>query len=122
MQFLKSLIFNIFLYLGLVTIFILAVPTLILPDKFTLFFGRLSAKYIVFLLKVILNTKVIHPKTIQPLKKKGITLRIKSFINEKLPGTIIEELTTTDHDLASYIIKEKQIVKWIFYKAQFYAD
>ncbi len=59
MQFLKSLIFNIFLYLGLVTIFILAVPTLILPDKFTLFFGRLSAKYIVFLLKVILNTKVI---------------------------------------------------------------
>ena len=59
MQFLKSLIFNIFLYLGLVTIFILAIPTLVLPDKFTLFFGRFSAKYIVFLLKIILNTKVI---------------------------------------------------------------
>ena len=59
MQFFKSLIFNIFLYLGLITIFILAIPTLILPDKFTLFFGRLSAKYIVFLLKIILNTKVI---------------------------------------------------------------
>ena len=29
-----------------------------LPDKFTLFFGRLSAKYIVFLLKIILSTKV----------------------------------------------------------------
>jgi 1-acyl-sn-glycerol-3-phosphate acyltransferase len=59
MQFLKSLIFNIFLYLGLITIFILAIPTLILPDKFTLFFGRLSAKYIIFLLKTILSTKVI---------------------------------------------------------------
>ena len=59
MQFLKSLVFNIFLYLGLIAIFILAIPTLILPDKFTLFFGRLSAKYIVFLLKIILNTKVI---------------------------------------------------------------
>ena len=59
MQFLKSLIFNIFLYTGLVTIFILAIPTLFLPDKFTLFFGRLSAKYIVFLLKIILNTKVV---------------------------------------------------------------
>ena len=59
MQFLKSLIFNIFLYTGLITIFILAIPTLFLPDKFTLFFGRLSAKYIVFLLKIILNTKVI---------------------------------------------------------------
>ena len=59
MQFLKSLIFNIFLYVGLVTIFILAIPTLFLPDKFTFFFGRLSAKYIVFLLKIILNTKVV---------------------------------------------------------------
>ena len=59
MQFFKSLIFNIFLFLGLITIFILAIPTLILPDKFTLFFGRLSAKYIVFLLKKILNTKVV---------------------------------------------------------------
>tara|TARA_B100000767_G_scaffold251543_1_gene254664 strand:+ start:11 stop:718 length:708 start_codon:yes stop_codon:yes gene_type:complete len=58
MQFLKSLIFNIFLYLGLVAIFILAIPTLFLPDKFTLFFGRFSAKYIIFLLKIILNTKV----------------------------------------------------------------
>ena len=41
------------------SIFVLAIPTLFLPDKFTLFFGRLSAKYIVFLLKIILNTKVI---------------------------------------------------------------
>ena len=59
MQFLKSLIFNIFLYLGLIAIFILVIPTLFLPDKFTLFFGRLSARYIIFLLKIILNTKVI---------------------------------------------------------------
>ena len=59
MQFFKSLIFNIFLYMGLVAIFILAIPTLLLSDKFTLFFGRLSAKYIVFLLKIILSTKVI---------------------------------------------------------------
>ena len=59
MQFIKSLIFNIFLYCGLVLIFILAIPTLILPDKFTIFFGRMSAKYIIFILKLVLNTKVI---------------------------------------------------------------
>ena len=59
MPFLKSLIFNIFLYAGLITIFVLAIPTLFLPDKFSLFFGRFSAKFIVFLLKIILNTKVI---------------------------------------------------------------
>ena len=57
MQFLKSLIFNIFLYTGLIVIFILAIPTLFLPDKFVLFFGRLSAKYIVFLLKKFLIQK-----------------------------------------------------------------
>ena len=59
MQFLKSLIFNILLYIGLIAIFILAIPTLFLPDKFTLLCGRFSAKYMVFLLKIILNTKVI---------------------------------------------------------------
>ena len=59
MQFIKSLIFNIFLYFGLISIFILAIPTLIFPDKFTIFFGRLSAKYIVLILKLIMGTKVI---------------------------------------------------------------
>ena len=59
MQFIKSLIFNIFLYSGLILIFILAIPTLILPDRFTIFFGRLSAKYIVLILKLVMNSKVI---------------------------------------------------------------
>ena len=59
MQFIKSLIFNIFLYLGLILIFILAMPTLVFPDRFTIFFGRLSAKYIVLILKLVMNTKVI---------------------------------------------------------------
>ena len=58
MQFIKSLIFNILLYTGLISIFILAIPTLLLPSKLTLFFGRLSANYIVFILRIILNTKV----------------------------------------------------------------
>jgi len=59
MLFIRSLIFNIFLYVGLILIFILAIPTLILPSKFTIFFGRVSAKYLVLILKIILNTKVI---------------------------------------------------------------
>ena len=59
MQFIRSLIFNIFLYFGLVAIFIFAIPTLILPSKYTIFFGRLSAKYIVLILRLILNTKLI---------------------------------------------------------------
>ena len=58
MQFIKSLIFNILLYTGLISIFILAIPTLLLPNKLTLFFGKLSENYIVFILRIILNTKV----------------------------------------------------------------
>ena len=68
MLFIRSLIFNIFLYVGLILIFILAIPTLILPSKFTIFFGRLSAKYLVFILKTILNTKVIF-HGVENLKK-----------------------------------------------------
>ena len=68
MQLIRSLFFNIFLYVGLITIFILAIPTLVLPSKFTIFFGRLSAKYIVLILRIILNTKVIF-HGIENLKK-----------------------------------------------------
>ena len=69
MQFIRSLIFNIFLYFGLIAIFIFAIPTLILPNKFTIFFGRLSAKYIVLILRLILNTKVIF-HGVENLKKE----------------------------------------------------
>ena len=69
MQFIRSLIFNIFLYFGLVAIFIFAIPTLFLPSKYTIFFGRLSAKYIVLILRLILNTKVIF-HGVENLKKE----------------------------------------------------
>ena len=58
MQFLKSLVFNIFLFLGLIFIFIFAIPTLFLPSKYTLFFGRVSANYIIILMRIILGSKV----------------------------------------------------------------
>ena len=69
MQFIRSLIFNIFLYFGLVAIFIFAIPTLFLQSKYTIFFGRLSAKYIVLILRLILNTKVIF-HGVENLKKE----------------------------------------------------
>ena len=68
MQFIRSLTFNIFLYIGLILIFIAAIPTLFLPSKFTIFFGRLSAKYIVLILRLILGTKVIF-HGVENLKK-----------------------------------------------------
>jgi 1-acyl-sn-glycerol-3-phosphate acyltransferase len=59
MQFIKSLVFNIFLYVGIIAVFVVALPTLILPAKFALYFGKFLAYYIILILRLILNTKVI---------------------------------------------------------------
>jgi 1-acyl-sn-glycerol-3-phosphate acyltransferase len=59
MQFIRSLIFNIFLYLGIILVFILAIPSLMLPSKFALIFGKILANYIILILRVFLNTKVV---------------------------------------------------------------
>ncbi len=37
------------------------------------------------------GASIIHPKTIKPLANKGIPLRVKSFLNPSLEGTIIHE-------------------------------
>ena len=58
MLLLRSLLFNIFLYTGIVTVFIIALPTLFLPAKFTLLFGKFLGYYVVFIVRIILNTKV----------------------------------------------------------------
>ena len=68
MQFIRSLIFNIFLYLGIIIVFFLAIPTLILPNKFTLLCGKFLAYYIIFILRLFLNTKVVY-HGIENLKK-----------------------------------------------------
>jgi 1-acyl-sn-glycerol-3-phosphate acyltransferase len=68
MQFIKSLFFNIFLYTGIILVFILAIPTLILPAKFTLYCGKFLAYYIILILRLFLNTKVIF-HGIENLKK-----------------------------------------------------
>ena len=55
MLLLRSLIFNIFLYVGIVTVFLIALPTLFLPPKFTLLFGKFLGHYVVFIVKIFLN-------------------------------------------------------------------
>ncbi len=59
MQIIKSLIFNLFFYSVVTVVLIIAIPTLILPKKFTLLFGKLLANLIILVLRITLNTKVI---------------------------------------------------------------
>ena len=56
------------------------------------------------------GAKVIHPKTIQPLKEKNISLKIKSFLNPNNEGTIIFEDAEMKPFMPSFIIKENQIL------------
>ena len=68
MQFIRSLLFTILFYLTLTLVFILAIPTLIMPSKATLIFGKILAFIIIFLLKYILGVKVTF-SGIENLKK-----------------------------------------------------
>ena len=58
MLLLRSLLFNLFLYSGIVIIFLMALPALFLPTKITLIFGKFLGHYVVFILRIFLNTKV----------------------------------------------------------------
>ena len=69
MQLIRSLLFNIFLYLGIVIVFILALPALVLPNRIVLYFGKFLALYIIVILRIFLNTKVIF-HGIDNLKKE----------------------------------------------------
>ena len=68
MQFIRSLIFNIFFYAVIITVFILAIPTLFFPKKITLLCGKVLAYYIILILRLFLNVRVIYHGT-ENLKK-----------------------------------------------------
>ena len=69
MQFIRSLLFTVLFYITLILVFILAIPTLVLPNKVTLICGKLLAYMIIFLLKFVLGVSVTF-SGIENLKKK----------------------------------------------------
>ena len=58
MFFLRSLLFNLFLYTGIIVVFVIAIPALFLPAKITLLFGKFLGLYVIFIVRIFLNTKV----------------------------------------------------------------
>jgi len=58
MLLLRSLLFNFFLYAGIILVFLIAIPALFLPAKITLLFGKFLGHYVVLIVRVLLNTKV----------------------------------------------------------------
>lgn len=56
------------------------------------------------------GASVIHPKTIQPLKRKKIPLYIKSFIHPEEKGSVIQESLAFDDQIPSFIFKMDQVL------------
>lgn len=56
------------------------------------------------------GASVIHPKTIKPLQNKHIPLYVKSFVDPKAEGTVIQESMDFDHLVPSFIFKMNQVL------------
>ena len=69
MIFLRSFFFNILLYAGIVSACIISIPFLLVKDKYMVCAGKVLSDYIVYLLKIFLNTN-IEFKGLENLKKQ----------------------------------------------------
>ncbi len=56
------------------------------------------------------GAKVIHPKTIKPLKNKNIPLMVYSFVYPDYPGTVISQRSTSDASIPVFIVKKQQML------------
>lgn len=56
------------------------------------------------------GAKVIHPKTVKPLQNKGIPLQVRSFLDLKMPGTLIHSGADHDSSIPSFIFKFDQVL------------
>ena len=58
MLLLRSLLFNLFLYTGIILVFLIAIPALFMPAKITLLFGKFLGHYVVLIVRIFLNTTI----------------------------------------------------------------
>ena len=58
MLILRSLLFNFFLYFGIIFVFLFAIPTLFFPAKATLICGKFLGQYVIFIVRFFLKTKI----------------------------------------------------------------
>ncbi len=56
------------------------------------------------------GASVIHPKTLQPLQRKEIPLRVRSFVNPREEGTAVRKGQHIEPDMACFIVKKRQIL------------
>lgn len=56
------------------------------------------------------GASVIHPKTLQPLQRKEIPLKVKSFLNPKEEGTTVCKGVDIEPKVPCFIVKKNQVL------------
>ena len=56
------------------------------------------------------GASVIHPKTLQPLQRKEIPLYVKSFLNPKNAGTVVNKTPGIQPEIPCFILKQNQVL------------
>lgn len=56
------------------------------------------------------GASVIHPKTLQPLQRKEIPLKVKSFLHPKDPGTTVGKGIGIEPEVPCFIVKKDQVL------------
>jgi aspartate kinase len=56
------------------------------------------------------GASVIHPKTLQPLQRKEIPLRVRSFLHPREAGTFVKKGQHLEPEVPCFIVKKEQIL------------
>ena len=56
------------------------------------------------------GASVIHPKTLQPLQRKEIPLKVRSFLDTSLAGTLISSAADITPAIPCFVVKKEQIL------------
>ena len=56
------------------------------------------------------GASIIHPKTMRPLREKGIVLKVRSFYNMDHQGSVISNSALSEKQETSVIVKKKQVL------------
>lgn len=101
---LKSILFKIIFFLGIILIFIISIPALILPNNLILFLGKVCGYWTIFCLKLFLGIKI------QLIGKENIIKNEKFFIASAHQSMFETFFLQTIIDKPIFILK-KELLK-----------
>lgn len=55
------------------------------------------------------GAKVLHPKTVQPILKRGIPMRVRNTFNPTHPGTLIEQTSEPSHTIIKAVTSVRSV-------------